>query len=1391
MFLVVLSCAVFSIRTAGAQSSAPPPPAPDTGFEPFSFVNYESPHVHPVDLTPNGDTLVAVNTADNSLMVFDVTGGSPTLVDTIAVGLDPVSVRARTNNEVWVVNHISDSVSIVDLNRGLVPETLATEDEPAAVGFAGTPHRAFVSASQVNRLNVFDLGNLNAAPVTVPILGEDPRMLAVSPDGQTVYAAIFESGNGTTIVRGGEVPGKMSDVVGRGDGPYGGTPIPPNDGDDYVPARNRDIPLVIKSMIVRKSDNGRWLDDNNGDWTRFVSGSQAGASDRVQGWDLPDRDVAAVDASSLQVEYQTRLMNLVMALDVNPVTGEILAVGTDATNEIRWEPNLEATFLRVNMANFTMGQAATIEDLNPHLGDYSVRSVAQSERNRSIGDPRGVAFTADGNQAYITGMGSNNVVVLDGNGNRMARIEVGQGPTGIVIDDASSRAYVMNKFDGSISVLNTGTRSEIGRVAFFDPTPADIKAGRPHLYDTHETSGLGQISCASCHVDARTDRLAWDLGDPSGEMTSRRASDGQVYNFNPIKGPMKTQTFQDIVGVPAMHHIGDKDGLGDFADSFRDLQGADGPLSNGDVADFEAMLATVHYPPNPNRNIDNSFSTQVEIQGPNGTVYAVADAVAGQQSFLTGNATSSHCSSCHNNARTRADIRKGPNNNFVPGQPLISENLRGFYDRMGMFRRSVDGSTSGFGFLPDASQASELINDDRDFPLGSQSGLHVHAFMLSIDGPDSGLPGFARDSHAGVGQQVTISPGSGSADMNRLSELVSIANSGNIGLVADGRYLGTRQGFTYLGGGRFQTDRLATQVTVDQLRTEASATDPITFTLVPIGSQYRLGVDGDTDGLLDGDERDAGQDPQNAGNNNWQLCAAENATCDFTGTGTVRFGADGEFVHGVFTDGVACSTAVFGDNLQGGSPRCWIGDTTIDDGPPISTTCTTISFATTPIRSFGGQDFGTAQIVDGGAGLRITDNGWKAVDLSHGINRDTVVAFDFRSTVQGEEHAIGFSDQLGGSADGQRFKLHGTQNNGTDVIQDFDTYGGDGSVERFVIPVGQFLTGSFSYLVLTADDDADGDGDSVFSNIVLYDEAGACESGGPEAADIGGVVTNANGSPRAGVKVDLFERAENGSRGQFLGFARTGNDGRYRFDELEGRCYVLTFAAPDGELFSNNSRWFQPSLCVEDGESRTDIDATLAAPVGSQGALTGSVTFVDGGPAEGVKAVLYRAAADGGRGAFVGPTFTGSDGVYRFDVDDGCYVIDLVALDDTSFAGRPFRQLADCVENGATVGGLDGVLSSATELASIGGTVTTTNGSPVAGVKIDLFRTTPNGARGQFLGFTRTGADGSFTFSVEPLCHTLTYIAPDGLTFNGSRWLQPTTCPEAGQVIDDLDATLN
>src|SRR5262245_20290318 len=243
-----------------------------------AFVNFESPPVHPIALSPDGVRLAVCNVADGKLELFNVNSGQLTPQGAIPVGLDPVSVRFRTASEAWVVNHISDSISVVDVVSRRVTATLQTLDTPSDVVFAGSPIRAFVTCSLPNTIQVFDPDSRQVV-TNLLINAERPRSLAVSPDGGQVYAAIFESGNGTTVV-GARFRNFLffSNAVSLTTGPYGGQNPPPNSGAGFAPPLNPSLPTNATpptGLIVRKNAEGRWLDDNQHDWTAFVSGTNA------------------------------------------------------------------------------------------------------------------------------------------------------------------------------------------------------------------------------------------------------------------------------------------------------------------------------------------------------------------------------------------------------------------------------------------------------------------------------------------------------------------------------------------------------------------------------------------------------------------------------------------------------------------------------------------------------------------------------------------------------------------------------------------------------------------------------------------------------------------------------------------------------------------------------------------------------------------------------------------------------------------------------------------------------------------------------------------------------------------------------------------------------------
>lgn len=860
--------------------------------EPGDFVHFESPHVHPLDQTPDGRWLVAANSADARVELFALEDPAR-LITSIPVGLEPVSVRCESATRVWVVNHVSDSVSVVDLERCVVLATLLTEDEPCDVVFAGAPRRAYVSCSQANTVLVFDPAELRAAPQRIAIEGEEPRALAVSGDGATVYVVLFESGNRTTVLGGGSLFNLdfPPNVVGKRFGPWGGRNPPPNSTRDggFEPPLSPGLPKPpAVGLIVRQDASGAWRDDFGGDWTLLVSGDQAGQSGRAAGWQLLDRDLAAIDTASGAVDYRGGLMNLCMALAVHPKSGAVTVVGTDAMNEIRFEPNLRGRFLEVRAAHVgslasgagtttPLSTSLSLANLNPHLDRTRPRSFADvpaADRAASIGDPRAVTWQSDGARAFVAGMGSNSVVVLGPNGARdldSAPIAVGEGPTGLMLDEARGRLYVLCKFESALSVIDLATLRELGRVPFFDPSPPVVRAGRRHLYDTRRHSAQGDVACGSCHVDARADRLAWDLGDPTGSLAplhdvNRAADDPQLLAslvpgrgafepFHPMKGPMVTQSLQDVIGKEPLHWRGDRAGLGAFRDAFVTLQGGAAPPTADELAEFAGFLATIAYPPNPFRTLDDELPRALPLPGlvttgrfgPAGQPLPPGDAVRGLERFRSGKLDNLRvdCIACHTLPTGLGPDARLVDGRFEPFAPtaagerhhmLVAQDgntnvtmkvpqLRGLHEKLGA-SWSTPTSRRGFGFLHDGSVDTlpRFLNEAQFSPTSDQETADLVAFLLSFPDGDPELlasgasegvsaplatrlasrpaaaeppSSTARHLHAAIGRQVTISADVTAEEFTRARRLLALAEQGKVGLIAKSARAGQPCGWVF------------------------------------------------------------------------------------------------------------------------------------------------------------------------------------------------------------------------------------------------------------------------------------------------------------------------------------------------------------------------------------------------------------------------------------------------------------------------------------------------------------------------------------------------------------------------------------------------------------------
>jgi len=607
--LILAGAALPGRRPVRAASSGPP------------FIEFESGQVRPLAMSPDGNTLFAVNTPNGTLEIFDLSSGMPVFEYRVAVGLEPVAVAARTNTEIWVVNHLSDSVSIVSLaGTPHVVRTLLVGDEPRDIVFAGNPQRAFITTAHrgqqrtdpsianvpgagdpqfttpgVPRADVwvFDPANLDITVGGTPLqilsfFTDTPRALAVSPDGNTVYVAGFKTGNQTTTIIQPRVcagfrpntPCTLPD----GTVSPGGNPGPATDSTGE-PAP--EVGLIVKY----NNSDGHWEDELHRVWDGSVR------------FNLPDTDVFAIDANALRqtaafAHVGTTLFNMV----VNPSNGKVYVSNTDAINNVRFEGpgiygghTVQGHLAEVRITVIS-GSAVAPRHLNKHI-DYSKLAGAAgfdpNAKNYSLSMPLGMAVSGDGSKLYVAAFGSSKIGVFDTGSLENDSFDPvtasanylpvsGGGPSGLALDQSRKRLYVMTRFDDAVKVIDLGASQEIAALPMPNPEPMSVVLGRPFLYDATQFSGNGEASCASCHNFADKDDLAWDLGNPDASVTKSPIpinfgnllpiliatgttnvptplnGTNNPADFNPLKGPFTTQTLRGLKYSGAMHWRGDR-----------------------------------------------------------------------------------------------------------------------------------------------------------------------------------------------------------------------------------------------------------------------------------------------------------------------------------------------------------------------------------------------------------------------------------------------------------------------------------------------------------------------------------------------------------------------------------------------------------------------------------------------------------------------------------------------------------------------------------------------------------------------------------------------------------------------------------------------------------------
>jgi DNA-binding beta-propeller fold protein YncE len=772
------------------------------------YLNFEVGHVQPMALSDDRSTLYVVNTHGWRLAAMDATTLQIAWEAPIGLGAASVVPRPGTT-ELWVVDRVQSSISIVDTARRAIVRTIRVGAEPHHVVFSPSGDRAWVSCAAARRVETISTASYAVVGhVRIPAL--EPRAMAWAAD--RLWVSSLQSGNNTT---------------GRG--------VSSADADNIVDVRRVSAPAAP-------------LPDR--DLFAIVPGSSPGSE--------------TLDAGQTRTGLGTMLFNA----HVRPGTSELWIPCTDALNA---DFHGEGTFVGgqavrnlVKIVDLAGAAPVRTIDLDALAPSPDVRCAQPTGLAFDPASGRVYVAGYGSDLIAVLRLAQDGSVAWDGSVRQPAKQSYprGSGPRALLYDATEQALWVYCKNDSAVSKIDTaGLPAAVFHVAANPPVAYGMGArsteeslGR-HLFTDARLSESQTTSCASCHVDGHTDGLLWDLSD---YLTPEGAPAGGATLALDQKGPLVTQSTRRMEESAPYHWRGEKSHLNEFNDSFSSLldHKVAGQPANiaGDFQYLRHYINRLAIPANPLQQADRGW-TAGQLEGARLFSARALDA-SGQT-----------CASCHmlplgSSGEVVASAAEG----LLRSADVPS--LRGVADKEqpSVYVGSSYGHRpeSGTGLLH-GGYAARLQDAYARGPFTSST----HSFDLSPEEADR-IADFLRAFDTGLAPsttwQATLRPENADAVMaNEFAFLRSQAAAGHCELVVY-RSVQTpgmpRTGLFDPATGQFRMSAAGVWLAPEALAAEARAGQPITLLGVPLGMGPTMGLDRDFDHIYDADELALGTDPE-------------------------------------------------------------------------------------------------------------------------------------------------------------------------------------------------------------------------------------------------------------------------------------------------------------------------------------------------------------------------------------------------------------------------------------------------------------------------------------------------------------------------------------------------